>query len=205
VALSGYPVPARQTRVELRFGNSRFIGTVDDAATVARARRFIESIRARYPDASHHVYAFAVGHGASVTHGMGDDGEPAGTAGRPTLAVVQGADLGDVVLVTTRYFGGTKLGTGGLVRAYTATAQQALAAVPRARRVALCRFDARVGYEHYALCRRLLEEGGASIQTESFGREVALGGTCPADQAKRLDAAVGQATSGQGRLTVSPA
>ena len=95
----GYPVPTGEAVIEIEVKRSRFIGYAAPAATVEAARGFIESVRQRHPDASHHVYAFEVGHGASVTHGMSDDGEPSGTAGRPMLAVVQGADLGDVVVV----------------------------------------------------------------------------------------------------------
>ena len=115
----GYPVPTGEAVIEIEVKRSRFIGYAAPAATVEAARGFIESVRQRHPDASHHVYAFEVGHGASVTHGMSDDGEPSGTAGRPALVVVENHELGDVVAVVVRYFGGTKLGTGGLVRAYT--------------------------------------------------------------------------------------
>ena len=93
---AGYPIPAAEAQVELRFKNSRFIGTAGPAPTVEEARAFIARLREQFPDASHHAYAFAAGFGSSVIHGMSDDGEPAGTAGRPMLAVVQGAGLGDV-------------------------------------------------------------------------------------------------------------
>ncbi len=125
---SRYPIPAKTVRVETRVVNSRFIATIGQAQTVEEARAFIDALRQEFADATHNVYAFRVGYGASVTEGMSDDGEPSGTAGRPALAVLRGADLGDVVLVITRYFGGTKLGTGGLVRAYTHSAQEALEA-----------------------------------------------------------------------------
>jgi putative IMPACT (imprinted ancient) family translation regulator len=78
------------------------------------------------PNASHHVYAFRVGHGNSIIEGMSDDGEPTGTAGPPVLAVLRGTQIGDIIVIVTRYFGGTKLGTGGLVRAYPEAAQIAL-------------------------------------------------------------------------------
>jgi len=132
---SGYPVPAATCESETRFKNSRFIGTAGPAASVDEAQEFVDSIRNRYGDASHHVYAFSVGHGATVTEGMSDDCEPSGTAGRPVLAVVKGSGLGDVAVVITRFFGGTKLGTGGLVRAYTQTAQQVLGELPTTRKI----------------------------------------------------------------------
>jgi uncharacterized YigZ family protein len=195
--VSGYPVPARETEVELHFKNSRFIGNVGCAATVEEARGFIAGVRARYPDASHHVYAFAVGYAATVTHGMSDDGEPSGTAGRPTLAVVQGANMGDLVVVTTRYFGGTKLGTGGLVRAYTGTAQEALAATPRTMRVQLCHFQVLLSYPLHATCRKLLEDLGAVIEAEEFTDAVRLVASCPRDDLPAVAAALTEATSGR--------
>ena len=117
--MSKYLSPARAARAEIEVINSRFIASAAPAFSVDEARAFIARIKAEFPDASHHVPVYLIGHGASVTAHCSDDGEPSGTAGRPALAVLQGSGLGDVVVVVTRYFGGTKLGTGGLVRAYS--------------------------------------------------------------------------------------
>ena len=170
----GYPIAVGEAEVELRFKNSRFIGCVGQATSVEEAKAFIAVVRDRYPDASHHCYAFAAGYGATVTHGMSDDGEPSGTAGRPMLAVVQGADIGDVVVVATRYFGGTKLGTGGLVKAYTETAQAALAAVPVERTVESELLSINLGYDSYAPCRKRIEELGGLVENEAFETSVVL-------------------------------
>jgi uncharacterized YigZ family protein len=115
--MTRYLIPAGTVRVETEVSRSRFIATLGMAETAEAARAFIAGVRAEMPDASHHVYAFRVGYGASVIEGLSDDGEPSGTSGPPIMAVLRGAPVGDVVLVVTRYFGGTKLGTGGLVRA----------------------------------------------------------------------------------------
>ena len=170
----GYPIAVGEAEVELRFKNSRFIGCVGQATSVEEAKAFIAVVRDRYPDASHHCYAFAAGYGATVTHGMSDDGEPSGTAGRPMLAVVQGADIGDVVVVATRYFGGTKLGTGGLVKAYTETAQAALASVPVERKVETELLSVNLGYDSYAPCRKRIEELGGLVEREAFETSVVL-------------------------------
>src|SRR5512143_478609 len=100
-------IPAERARAEIRVVNSRFIADIAPAATVEEAKAFVAAIRAEMPDATHHVYAYIVGHGATTTLGMSDDGEPPGTAGRPAMAVLRGSGLGDVALVVTRYFGGT--------------------------------------------------------------------------------------------------
>ena len=170
--MSGYPIPASESEVEVHAKNSRFIGTARAAATVDEARACIASVRARFADASHHCYAFAAGYGATVTHGMSDDGEPAGTAGKPMLAVVQGCGLGDVVVVATRYFGGTKLGTGGLVKAYTETAQAAIAAVERVDKVEMVGVVVTLAYDAYEVCKRQIEALGAMVEAEDFGAHV---------------------------------
>src|SRR5918912_1103095 len=110
--------------------------TESAAPNLVPAERARAEIRVEMPDAAHHVYAYIVGHGATTNLGMSDDGEPSGTAGRPVMAVLRGSGLGDVALVVTRYFGGTLLGTGGLVHAYGDAARAVLAALPREEKVA---------------------------------------------------------------------
>ena len=194
---SSYPIPVAEAAVELRFKNSRFIGAAAAAATVEEARAFIGRRRRDYPDAGHHVYAFAVGYGDSVVHGRSDDGEPAGTAGRPLLAVVQGAELGDVVVVITRYFGGTKLGTGGLVKAYTETAQAVLAQVPRQLKVDMVAARLVLPYGVYKSCRMLIEAVGGEIGEENFSGAVDLRFRVSVERLEELRQAVREATAGR--------
>jgi uncharacterized YigZ family protein len=132
---SPYPIPSSEVRVEIKVANSRFIATLAPAFSVDEARAFINRIKEEFSDASHNVPVFLIGHGDSVTAHCSDAGEPSGTAGRPALAVLQGSGLGDVVVVITRYFGGTKLGTGGLVRAYSDSVRAVLEKVERSARV----------------------------------------------------------------------
>ncbi|HOU42491.1 MAG TPA: YigZ family protein, partial [Promineifilum sp.] len=129
-------IPAAETRVELVVVNSRFLATAAPAFSVEAARAFVGRVRAEFADATHNVPAYLIGHGAATIAHCHDDGEPSGTAGRPVLAVLQGSGLGDIAVVVTRYFGGTKLGTGGLVRAYGDAARAVVAALPRAEKVA---------------------------------------------------------------------
>ena len=123
------PIPTEKPRLTLEVSNSRFITTVSYVDSVNSARGFLAAVRDEMPDANHHVYAYRIGYGNSVIEGMSDDGEPSGTAGPPVLAVLRGTNIGDVIVIVTRYFGGTKLGTGGLVRAYSEAARLGLSSL----------------------------------------------------------------------------
>lgn len=192
-----YPIPAGPASAELNVANSRFIAAAGYAPDVAAAKALVAAARAAMPDASHHCFAYLVGYGASVAAGLSDDGEPGGTAGRPMLAVLRGADLGDVAVVVTRYFGGTLLGTGGLVRAYGDAVKAVLERLPRAEHVELRALVARVSYGAYAAARRALEAAGASIDAEEFAGDVRLVTRVPADAYAQALAALGEATAGQ--------
>ena len=110
---------------EITEKKSRFIADVFPVASEEEAASHIEKIRKQYWDARHHCWAYVIGRNPG-TERMSDDGEPAGTAGKPILEVIKGRRLTDVLVVVTRYFGGTLLGTGGLVRAYTSAAAEGL-------------------------------------------------------------------------------
>ncbi|MBI2503315.1 MAG: YigZ family protein [Candidatus Latescibacteria bacterium] len=198
-----YLVPAGEARIELRFKNSLFIGTAGPVATVEEARALVARLRAEFPDASHQVYAFAVGFGASLIHGMSDDGEPSGTAGRPVLAVVQGAGLGDVAVVVTRYFGGTKLGTGGLVKAYGSTAKAVLEVLPRAEKIAKVAARLVLPYALHARGRLLIGEAEGEVESEEFGAQVVLRLRLRQDRAEALDLALRELSAGRVRLELS--
>ncbi|MEE0775862.1 MAG: YigZ family protein, partial [Bacillota bacterium] len=109
---------AKDAEVELIEKKSRFIGYCSIAHSEEEAQSFIESIKKKHWDATHNVYAYQIGKHSEIQRST-DDGEPSGTAGRPVLEVIKGEGLTDAVVVVTRYFGGTLLGTGGLVRAYS--------------------------------------------------------------------------------------
>lgn len=192
-----YPIPAATVRVELRIVNSRFIATIGEAQTVKEARAFIDAVSTEFSDATHNVYAFRVGYGSSITEGMTDDGEPSGTAGRPALAVLRGAELGDVVVVVTRYFGGTKLGTGGLVRAYTESVQEALEALPRAMRVEKRQGLIELPYNLYEPVKRLIEAQNGEIAGEDFGAEVMLTVVFAIDEYAPFEAALQELSAGR--------
>jgi uncharacterized YigZ family protein len=129
----GYLTIAATARAEIEVKRSRFICDLARAATEEEARAFIEQVRARSRDARHHCTAFVLGPDGAIQR-SNDDGEPSGTAGAPMLEVLRGRGLSDVVAVVTRWFGGTLLGTGGLIRAYGDAVQAAVDAARLVRR-----------------------------------------------------------------------
>lgn len=169
-----YPIPAQQTRTEIEVKKSRFIATAAPVFSVEEAREFIGRIKKEYSDASHNVPAFLVGYGRSVTKHCTDDGEPSGTAGRPMLAVLEGSGFGDIAVVVTRYWGGTKLGTGGLVRAYGDAVKAVLAILPRAEKVPTHTVMLAIPYSHLERVRLLVAEHGGNIEEESFAADITL-------------------------------
>lgn len=194
-----YLIPAGESRIELLVKNSRFIGRAGHTPGVEAAKAFIEQVKTEEPNHSHAVYAFAVGHGATVTHGMSDGGEPAGTAGRPALAVVKGSGLGDVTVVIIRYFGGTKLGTGGLVKAYTEAAQLALAQLPTTEKVERQSVRVIVPYPFYEQVKRLAELHQGQIDDEAFAADVTMRLTFTVDDLPLFESALADTTAGQVR------
>ena len=193
-------IPTGPARAEIRASNSRFIASAAPAATVEAARAFIAGIRAEMPDASHHVYAYIVGHGATTTLSMTDDGEPPGTAGRPAMAVLKGSGLGDVALVITRYFGGTLLGTGGLVRAYGDAAKAVLAILPTEEKIDRRELSIVLPYAAYEPARRLIAAHAGSMLEETFAADVALRILLPLVELTAFAAELGELTAGQARL-----
>lgn len=169
-----YLIPASIQRTEVIVVNSRFITTIGMVVSVDEVKGFLANIRSEMPDASHHVYAFRVGYGNSVIEGMSDAGEPSGTAGPPTLAVLRGTEIGDIIMVTTRYFGGTKLGTGGLVRAYTESAQTGLASLKTKPKIPTVTVGIEVPYSLYESVKRLVTAHSGEIADETFAGEVMI-------------------------------
>jgi uncharacterized YigZ family protein len=167
-------IPAQETRVEIKVMNSRFIATIAPVFSVDEAKAFIARIKAEFADASHNVPAYFIGHGNSVVAHCHDDGEPSGTAGKPALAVLRGSGLGDVAVVVTRYFGGTKLGTGGLVRAYGDAVRKVLEITPRAAKVATHSVTMALPYPLFEQARRLVEAHHGQILDQDFGADVML-------------------------------
>ncbi len=169
-----YPVPAEEIRREIVIGGSRFIATLAPVFSIEEAKAFIARMRSEFDDATHNVPAYLIGGGNSIMAHASDDGEPSGTAGRPALAVLRGSDLGDVAVVITRYFGGTKLGTGGLVRAYTQATQAVVTDVSRAQKIMAYTTLLVAPYPLLERIRRLVDVVEGEILDEDFAADVTM-------------------------------
>jgi len=192
-----YRVPAGVARSEIEVKNSIFIGTVDRARDVRAAEAVIARVRAEFPDANHHAWAYRLSGGPQGLIGSSDDGEPGGTAGRPMLAILEGSGLVEVVAVGTRYFGGTKLGTGGLVRAYGGVVREALAALSVQELVLhrVVRFD--VEYALYGTLQYLLPRLDVRVVEEAFADRVTLQLAIPYHRWDEMVRQVRELTNGQ--------
>lgn len=181
---------------------SRFIAHVQATCTEEAAVAFIEAEKKRYWDARHHCYAYIIGEqGETVRYS--DDGEPSGTAGRPILEVLTGSGIRNLTLVVTRYFGGTLLGTGGLVRAYTQAAQAGLAD----SRVAVMRYGhtltVETDYNGIGKIQYLLGQRGIPIEDSVYTEQVTVRFHVPSEEKDKLIKDITEATAGAAKVGVS--
>ncbi|MBS1250122.1 MAG: IMPACT family member YigZ [Chloroflexi bacterium] len=191
-----YPIPAQETQSEIRVSNSRFIATLAPTFSVEEAKAFIDRVKDKYADATHNVPVFLVGYGASVTAHSSDDGEPSGTAGRPALAVLRGSGLGDVAVVVTRYYGGTKLGTGGLVRAYGDAIRAVLKVTPRAQKVSTHIATLVTPYPHFEHIQQIIGQNKGKLLNAEFAAEVTITCQFPIENFESFQSQLQEITSG---------
>ena len=156
---SRYLVPAHDIEVVTEIKRSRFIAQIGHCQNTEAAFDFINRVRAHYPDARHHCWAFIAcpPNSASAVR-CSDDGEPSGTAGKPILNVLTHSHYGEIVCVVSRYFGGIKLGAGGLVRAYSNSSQAALEQLPVKEKVHLISLKLQFPYPYESAMRHYLED-----------------------------------------------
>ena len=196
-----YPVPAGRHRAEQTIERSRFICTLAPVTTPEEAQAFIRELNAEFPDATHNCWAYVAGPpGSTGRIGMSDAGEPHGTAGRPMLTVLLHSVVGDVAAVVTRYYGGVKLGTGGLVKAYGGAVQLALETMPRAERVDWAELRVAVGYPSVTAVQQLLPAHEAEVLAEEYGADVRYRLRVPRPGLPALRAALLDATRGRAEV-----
>src|SRR5687768_882061 len=192
-----YSLPLNEIRREHRVVNSRFIATLAPAFSVEEAREFIARIKKEFADASHNVPAYIIGGGNTVTEYFSDDGEPPGTAGKPALAGLRGSGLGDVAVVITRYFGGTLLGTGGWVKAYTEATQMVVNAVGRGRRVPVHVVMLAIPYNLLDRLRLLVVRHGGKILGEDFAADITMTLQFPIDSFETFQGELREMSAGR--------
>ena len=157
---------------EIVIRRSRFLAQCAQTPNPATARAFVDQIRRQHADATHNCWAYAAGApGDTAQIGSSDDGEPHGTAGRPMLQIVLHGGIGELCVVVSRWFGGVKLGTGGLVRAYQDSVRENLSSLPLVERVPKARLALTVEYAHVDALRRLLPTFEAQTSTEDYAAQ----------------------------------
>lgn len=181
---------------------SWFIANVVPISSIEEATAFIEAMRKKYYDARHNCSAFIIGRNREITR-CSDDGEPSGTAGKPILEVLLGAEVTDVAVVVTRYFGGTLLGTGGLVRAYTQAAQAGLADAGIATMCYGKEITIKAEYADIGKLQYLLGSRAIEIRASRYTDTVEFDIRIPADQCREVEKALTEATAGRAQLEVT--
>ena len=186
--------PAHFSFVEKK---SEFISDACHITTLEEAIDFVESIRLKHPKARHVAYAAVCGdNNGRLCERMSDDGEPSGTAGKPILDVVRASNLTDTVVTVTRYFGGILLGSGGLIRAYSAAAAGAVKSSKIADIVECNCFSCKVEYAHLRMFKHLLLKNNAEVISEEYGVSIELKVCVPREESDRFLEAVKNTFSG---------
>ncbi|PJA30943.1 MAG: YigZ family protein [Zetaproteobacteria bacterium CG_4_9_14_3_um_filter_53_7] len=172
---ASYAIPAEHICVEQEIKRSRFITDIARAKTRAEAVAFIERVKIQQPEARHHCWAYIAGHPVeSIERACSDAGEPQGTAGKPMLNVLQHKGIGEIVVVVSRYFGGIKLGAGGLVRAYASCVQQAIDALPLSQHIATVPAVLHIPFALESQARHLLDGLNITIKQTLYQHDAEM-------------------------------
>ena len=199
-----YLVPGARHRAEQTIDRSRFICTVQRVSSSIEAQEFLRDMNDEFSDATHNCWAYLIGAPGSTDRiGMSDAGEPHGTAGRPMLTVLQHSGVGDIAAIVTRYYGGTNLGTGGLVKAYGGTVQLVLATMPRVERIDYTEVTATIGYESISALQQLLPRFESTSMNEDYGERATFRLRVPEARVSELHAALLDATSGRAEVVIA--
>ncbi|WP_437890034.1 IMPACT family protein [Phytobacter sp. V91] len=197
--MESWPIPDAPVTFTEEIKKSRFITLLAHTDGVAAAKAFVESVRLAHPDARHHCVAWVAGPpDDSQQLGFSDDGEPAGTAGKPMLAQLMGSGVGEITAVVVRYYGGVLLGTGGLVKAYGGGVSQALAQLTTVRKTPLTEYTLQCEYAQLTGIETLLTQFSGKIIASDYQASVQLRVALP--QAERAAFAIKLADFSRGAL-----
>ncbi len=181
---------------QIEVKKSKFIAYARTCTSLEMAKELVREVRAMHPGANHVVHAAVVGKQGSL-FSSSDDKEPKNTAGRPVLEVVKGSGITDICVLVVRYFGGTLLGTGGLVSAYGDSAKGVIALCRTEEQVRKSSFSLLVSYNQYKPVRMLLDSVGAQVDGESFETDVTISGTIASSQERKLSDSLTELTGAQ--------
>ena len=194
-------IPAKKVQSEFSVKKSRFISMVFPVENDMEVRSKLKELRAEHPSSRHVVWSYVLGD-AGTLYGLSDDGEPHGTAGRPVLEVLKGTGMTYVALFVIRYFGGTKLGTGGLVSAYTQAAQDVLALVDSVEKIEYSEYSLSCSYAQYEGVKTILLENEVLDCAENFSEDVKISGKVPQRNIEDCRRAVKDFSQGSVEITI---
>ena len=162
------------SEIEIKIKGSKFFGRARQCENIDKAEKIIEEFRKKYYDATHNCFAYRVGFGKEIKFRYSDDGEPSGTAGKPIYDQIEGKNLTNLIVVVTRYYGGTKLGTGGLTHAYSDSAAQAINAAGVIEKFITRCISMTVEFYDYNIVERIIHQIGAKVIDSNFSDIVRL-------------------------------
>ncbi|MEZ8144206.1 YigZ family protein [Enterovibrio norvegicus FF-33] len=196
--ITPYLIPASAVVSEEEIKKSRFITYLAHTSGIESAKSFVAEIKAKHGDARHNCWAFVASRPEdSMCWGFSDDGEPSGTAGKPILAQLTGSGVGEITAVVTRYYGGIRLGTGGLVKAYGGGVQQALAILTTNEKAITVQFTLSCEYTHIALIESILASHNAVQVSTEFSHNVLMTVEVDARSADQMASEIVNRTRGQ--------
>jgi uncharacterized YigZ family protein len=193
-------VPAAEARQEIIVLNSRFIASASPTTSTDEAKIYIQKIKTEFPDANHNVNAYLIGHGNNTISHCSDDGEPSGTAGRPVLSVLMGSGFGDLTVVVTRYFGGIKLGTGGLVRAYSDAAKNIIQRLEKAVKILTSTYQVEITYGLNVRMKLGIKSIDGKILSTNYGSEIIMTIQLPVEKSPQFTQMVNDISSGKSKI-----
>lgn len=196
-----YVIAAEALTEELIVNKSRFICYLSPCNSIENAKAFIKEVQALHPQASHHCYAFIAGDpNDGQKYGFSDDGEPSGTAGKPMLNVLLGSSIAEVCAVVVRYFGGTKLGTGGLQRAYGGSVRQAIELLPTKIKIPMVHKTLACQYTQVDDVFHILNQSGVEVVDKDYAENITLTLALPMEEEQNIIKKLETMSSGQLKL-----
>lgn len=178
--MTNYRIPTSTFHTEIEVKRSRFIAYLAHTQGSEKSKAFIEELKQQYPDARHYCYAFMAGNPKdSSQYGYSDDGEPSGTAGKPMFTHLQHSDIGEICIVVVRYFGGTKLGTGGLARAYGDATRAAIEKAEFKNFIPTKKIKLSMEFALEAAVRKKIDAVGGNVEEANYSSSVTLQACIP--------------------------